>query len=157
MRGADGMWYIYGTSGGKQSKAKLIGCLERNLKRWASLSLVCCQLLIEGTMGVNCGHEQSMCSLDKSVSCPQVMQCMGLSGKKHCLYSLVGAWLVMQCVMRAMVVMESLAAKVKKFAFGLLRMLGWKHFHFHLVASHCCPLYSCAAACTFHQESMSWM
>ena len=48
-------------------------------------------------MGVNCGHEQSMCSLDKSVSCPQVMQCVGLSGKKHCLYSLVGALMSERC------------------------------------------------------------
>ena len=41
-------------------------------------------------MGVNCGHEQSMCSLDKRVSCPQAAQCVGLSGKKRCLYSPVG-------------------------------------------------------------------
>ena len=56
-----------------------------------SLSLVCFQLLIEGAIGVNCGHEQSMCSLDKRVSYPQAVQCVGLSGKKRCLYSPIGA------------------------------------------------------------------
>lgn len=56
-----------------------------------SLSLVCFQLLIEGAIGVNCGHEQSMCSLDKRVSYPQAVQCVGLSGKKRCLYSQIGA------------------------------------------------------------------
>ena len=47
----------------------------------------------------------------------------------------------MQRVRRAMVVMESLAARVKKFAFGLLRMLGWKRLRLRLMASHCRPLY----------------
>ena len=37
-----------------------------------SLSLVCFQLLIDGAMGANLRHEQSMCSLDKRVPCPQV-------------------------------------------------------------------------------------
>ena len=151
------MWNIYGTSGGKQSKEKLIGCRKRNLNRWVSLSLACFQLLMDGVTGVNCGHEQSMCSLDKRILGLQVVQCVGLSGKKHCLYSPVGAWLVMQRVIRAMVVIESLAARVKKFAFSLLWMLSWNRFHLCLMASHCRPLYSCAAACAFHQESMSWM
>ena len=46
---------------------------------------------MDGAIGVNCGHEQSMCCLDKRASNPQVMQCVGLSGKKRCLYSPVGA------------------------------------------------------------------
>ena len=54
-------------SGGKQSKEKLIGYRRRNLKRRVSLFLVCFQLLMDGVMGANLGHEQSMCSLDKRV------------------------------------------------------------------------------------------
>ena len=128
---------------------------RKKFEKVVSLSLVCFQLLIEGTMGMNCRHEQSICPLDKRVLCPQAAQCVGSSGKKHCLYSPVRAWLVIQCMMCTMVVMESLDARMKKFALGLLHMLSLKCLCLCLMASHCHPLYSCAVACTFHQESIS--
>ena len=128
----------------------------RKVNNSLPLFRLCCRSLIEGARGAWRGQWQRMCFRNNSVSGPHVAQCVGFPGKKRCLYSPVGASLVMQCAIRAMAVIESLAARRKKFALVLLQILGRNHFRLHLMASHCRPRYSCVGACAFHHESMFW-